>query len=211
MTIIEKKSQLQELWEELTKEEPYAYYEMQFYNNLAEEGKIGAIAFRFPTFEEMCCKDPYIEEEKNISGNVIHIIDMRIYLEFQGSFRGQNLRILNHVYEDAAARTKEDLVQLFKTYFNFIQKKPKIDIYSTLTPTEKVALKGIYQAIGLEGEISISKLIKNVNASRITFNSLLNTLSTHQCAEVVSRGVKGTYIKFIDPILIAHLPEIEEK
>lgn len=195
---------------QLNEKDPYKYYGV-FCSRYQQSGarkpnKIDVVAFKFPTFEEMCSDEGiYVENQTFIDDNLVHILDMRVY--FVEKPTGA-LYVINPLYPKVE-HTKEEVIKLFKAYLNTKQKSKK-DIYSTLTPTERLGLKGIYDTIGLEGEISISKLIQTTQVSRITFNNLLNALATQGCAEVVSRGVRGTYIRIIDPVLISYLVQSKE-
>lgn len=198
---------IEKQWKELTKDEPYSYYVLYFIREL-DNDKISTMAFKFPSYEDLCCSDPYIEEQKFIEGNVVHIVDMRTFFGGHHYLPNGIFRIFNPAYPQINPDqiTKEQVVDLFTKFYNF-EKLKNIDIYSTLTKTERAAARGIYAEIGGEGDISISKLIRATGISRPVFNSLLNTLATSHCAEIAAHGVKGMHIKFIDPILIQHLDQ----
>lgn len=75
--------------------------------------------------------------------------------------------------------------------------KTTIHFREYLTHTEEAALKSIEKEIGFrEGSISISQMIKTYSISRPVYSSLLNKLEKYGIAEIVTQGVKGTYIKF---------------
>ena len=66
-----------------------------------------------------------------------------------------------------------------------------------LTDNEYSALYHIRKEIGVEGNISVVKMIQKTNHSRPVFTSLLAKLEKYSVAEVKNQGVKGTYIKFL--------------
>lgn len=197
---------LQKHWRELTKDEPYKYYCL-FFAHDKNDGTISSIAFKFPTFEEMCCDDPYIEQTITIENNLIYILDMRLYFA-ENYVPLTTYRIFNSYYPQVEANdcTREKVANLFTKFLSF-EKMKQIDVYSTLTKTEKAAARAIYAEIGSEGDISVSKMIQNTGISRPVYNSLLNTLANTHCAEIDAHGVKGTHIKIISPILLEHLTQ----
>lgn len=197
---------LQKHWRELTKNEPYKYYGL-FFAHDKNDGTITSVAFKFPTFEEMCCDDPYIEKTVTIENNLIYILDMRLYFD-ENYVPLTTYRIFNSYYPQVEANdcTREKVANLFTKFFSF-EKMKQIDVYSTLTKTEKAAARAIYTEIGSEGDISVSKMIQNTGISRPVYNSLLNTLANTHCAEIDAHGVKGTHIKIISPTLLEHLTQ----
>lgn len=70
---------------------------------------------------------------------------------------------------------------------------------SSITSREYLALVGIAEEIGDEGNISIVKMIQKIGCSRPVFTSVLTKLTNHHIAIVENQGVKGTHIKFIIP------------
>ena len=197
---------LQKHWRELTKDEPYKYYGL-FFAHDKNDGTITSVAFKFPTFEEMCCDDPYIEKTVTIENNLIYILDMRLYFD-ENYVPLTTYRIFNSYYPQVEANdcTREKVANLFIKFFSF-EKMKQIDVYSTLTKTEKAAARAIYAEIGSEGDISVSKMIQNTGISRPVYNSLLNTLANTHCAEIDAHGVKGKHIKIISPTLLEHLTQ----
>ena len=197
---------LQKHWRELTKDEPYKYYGL-FFAHDKNDGTISSVAFKFPTFEEMCCDDPYTEKTITIENNLIHILDMRLYFDDK-YVPLTTYRVFNTYYPQVEANDckREDVVNLFIKFLSF-EKMKQIDIYSTLTKTERAAARAIYAEIGSEGDISVSKMIQNTGISRPVYNSLLNTLANTHCAEIDAHGVKGTHIKIISPTLLEHLSQ----
>ena len=145
---------LQKHWRELTKDEPYKYYGL-FFAHDENDGTISSVAFKFPTFEEMCCDDQYVEKTVTIENNLIRILDMRLY--FNDKYVPlTTYRVFNTHYPQVEANDckKEEIVNLFTKFLNF-EKMKQIDIYSTLTKTEKEAARAIYDEIGNEGDIYV--------------------------------------------------------
>ena len=91
-------------------------------------------------------------------------------------------------------------------FFNHNEKDyvatPFKDFYDKLTNREIQGLNGIIKRIQNEGDISLFNLIAETGISRPVFTSLLNKLKEYNMAEIVSRGTKGTHIKFLNGNLI---------
>lgn len=75
----------------------------------------------------------------------------------------------------------------------------KDDFIQHLTHAEESALLSITETIKNEGNVTISKLVKDYTISRPVYNNLLLKLQKYNIAEVVNMGAKGTYIKIINP------------
>lgn len=67
-----------------------------------------------------------------------------------------------------------------------------------LTLLEETALETIFQKIGMEGNISVVKMIQETTISRPIWTSLLGKMKEFNFAEVENQGVKGTHIKFLN-------------
>lgn len=70
------------------------------------------------------------------------------------------------------------------------------EFFNALTSNESLAFDAIKQDIGLNGNISIVKMIQKTNLSRPVWTSLLQKMEKFNIAIVKSQGVKGTYIEF---------------
>lgn len=73
------------------------------------------------------------------------------------------------------------------------------DFLQKLTHAEEAALLSIMKTIENEGNIAISKLVKDYVISRPVYNNLLLKLQKYDIAKVANMGAKGTYIQFINP------------
>lgn len=91
-------------------------------------------------------------------------------------------------------------------FFNHNEKDyiqtPFKDFYNKLTNKEIKAINSIIKTIQNEGDVSLSVLIAETGISRPVYISLLNKIKEYNMGDVVSRGVKGTHIKFTNPNLI---------
>ena len=78
------------------------------------------------------------------------------------------------------------------------------DFREKLTSLEEQALDIILNNLeeGHEGNISISQLVAASNLSRPVFKNVLRKMEDNLIAEVENQGVKGTYVKIIDGILL---------
>lgn len=98
------------------------------------------------------------------------------------------------------------VIEILKYSFEDCQLKSsasKEEFYSKLTNAETRAYHSIIKEIGDEGNITISKLVKDNNISRPVYNNLIVKMKDSNIANVVNMGVKGTYIKIIETQLKA--------
>ena len=75
--------------------------------------------------------------------------------------------------------------------------EPKPNVLDILTNAETRAYEHLKAEVGVEGYVSISALVEKTGVSRPTYNNLLSKLKNKGYAEVINKGVKGTYIRFI--------------
>lgn len=93
--------------------------------------------------------------------------------------------------------SKEVNFELEKTFKDIFKASLRDTSYcSFLTELEQEALGAIKAAVGEEGCFSTTKLIEQTGVSRVVFTNLLRKMKECSIAEVQSRGVKGTYVKF---------------
>lgn len=78
------------------------------------------------------------------------------------------------------------------------------DFLENLTTTEEQALDVILENLedGYEGNVSISQLTASSGISRPVFKNVLQKMKNNLIAEIDNRGVKGTYVKIIDGIIL---------
>lgn len=77
----------------------------------------------------------------------------------------------------------------------------KEEFFKQLTHAEERAFNSIVNAIGNEGNITISKLVDENRISRPVYNNLMKKLKEYNIADVLNMGMKGTYIKITNPLL----------
>lgn len=87
------------------------------------------------------------------------------------------------------------LLPLFQEAFIAQTDFDKEGFFKALTDTELIVFKSIRKEIGLEGNISIVKMIQKTNISRPVFTSLLQKMEKFGIARIKNQGVKGTYIE----------------
>lgn len=220
-SIIEKKWILKDIWNQVLRDSQIDYYAIYLYGDAPKEkqednkkatDKILAVLFKFPTFIEMCDGKMCTSETLNIDGNIIKVVDMRLYLQWVERYYEKDDKefygvvFYNPMYQ-AQIYNRKDLAKAFQLHLDVIaEAMPKIDIYQQLTVKERVALQELYNAIGAEGTISISKLIQqSKKVSRMTFNNLLDALAKYKGATVEAHGVKGTYVHITDLNLLDRL------
>lgn len=80
----------------------------------------------------------------------------------------------------------------------------KEEFFKQLTHAEERAFMSIIDSIGSEGNITISKLVDKYGISRPVYNNLIKKMKENKVAEVLNMGMKGTYIKIINPLLEVH-------
>ena len=105
---------------------------------------------------------------------------------------------------------KSTIIKFFNHSEKDYIKTPFKDFYNKITNKEIKALNSIIKYIQNEGDVSLSVLIAETGVSRPVYISLLNKIKEYNMGEVINRGVKGTHIKFTDPVLICG-NYIEEK
>lgn len=111
----------------------------------------------------------------------------------------KNLKI-NNVYRDLIKTSVKEIIKVALT--DMIQDR---DFKETLTDMEKQALNIILDNLEdrHEGNISISQLVAASNISRPVFKNVLQKMKENLIAEIENKGVKGTYVKIIDGILLS--------
>lgn len=82
--------------------------------------------------------------------------------------------------------------------FSFDTPSQEQELIKILTKTELKVLKNIIQDFNgeKEGDIKVSQATERYNISTAVFRTLFYKLKDYRVAEVDSRGVKGTHIKF---------------
>lgn len=122
-----------------------------------------------------------------------------------------------HLYENLLFKFREDisagmesgkpsqhlqtaLVKILRTAWNDTSNVVKF--IKQLTDAEKTGLEGIVAAIGDEGYFSQAKVASAVGISRLTMTNLVAKIETHDVAEVLCGGPKGTYIHFKDDTVL---------
>lgn len=79
----------------------------------------------------------------------------------------------------------------------------KEQFFKQLTNAEQRAYYSIVKEIGVEGNITISKLVEKNSISRPVYNNLIIKMKEYGVATIVSQGMKGTNIKILQPELKA--------
>lgn len=168
-----------------------------------------------PSFENLCL-------EKRTKGMIhyneehIKIEDIRILLDEDRMFfflESKNYIInekYKNFYEDFILNKgliKEGIIEIIKKKYiitSQLQEEKiisKEDFFKKITNMEQKALYSIIKDIGEEGNITISKLVEKNNISRPVYNNLISKMKENNIAEIENQGMKGTYIKIIEPEL----------
>lgn len=114
------------------------------------------------------------------------------------------LNEIDNIISNDKERTlvKSTIIKFFNHNEKDYVKIPFKEFYDKLTNKEIQALNSIIKNIQNEGDVSLSVLIAETGISRPVYISLLNKIKEYNMGEVLSRGVKGTHIKFTNPNLI---------
>jgi ribosomal protein S25 len=111
-------------------------------------------------------------------------------------------------HEAAATALDTGTMEILKASFNFSKSISRKEFMSELSNAETKAYYSIVDEIGVEGNISISTLVKKYCISRPVYNNLIAKMKNKGVAEVFNQGVKGTYVNITNSELIT---EIEER
>ena len=107
---------------------------------------------------------------------------------------------INNTYRDLIKTSVKEVIKIALTDMN-----QERDFRQTLTDMEKQALSIILDNLddGHEGNISISQLVADSSISRPVFKNVLQKMKDNLIAEIENKGVKGTYVKIMDGILLS--------
>lgn len=182
-----------------------------------------------PRFEDVCTSLESISKIWLLDNNgVINARDIRLTYDATKQGHTQTLNILytdnviiNPTYEHLfnklakynrdkiaagarsgipAAELKVAITKICRMAWN--EQSKAIKFIKQLTDAEKLALKGIPNAIGDEGTLKQSKIASAVGVSRLTISNLIAKMQEYEVADVIYLGNKGTYIKLIDDTLL---------
>lgn len=109
------------------------------------------------------------------------------------------------IFEKAQSTLDKGTIEILKKSFEEISDKfcSKKDFFKQLTHAEERAYYSIVKEIHEEGNITISKLVEKNKISRPVYNNLLIKMKENNIANIVNMGMKGTYIKILNPELKA--------
>lgn len=159
------------------------------------------VAFMIPSFSELILSKSMNTEIRAEVGKEIRTVDIREFKDYLQYFTKNPFTVVNYndIFENYFFNSdtiNDGLILLFKTVLNaeFDTGYSEEFFFSQLSHGETKAYESIVAEIGSSGNISISALIKKYNISRPVWSSLLKKMQEFKVAEVVSQGVKGTYI-----------------
>lgn len=168
------------------------------------------MVFIVPSFNELILNKDMNAEIQLVTGKEILTVDIREFKKYSQDFVTNQFSVVNYndIFENyfLCLDTIDDgLILLFKTALN-----AELDagcsedfFFNQLSHGETRAYESIVAEIGSSGNISISAMIKKYNISRPVWTSLLKKMQEYKVAEVVSQGVKGTYINITNTRLRA--------
>lgn len=105
--------------------------------------------------------------------------------------------LLTNENQEQSKKIKNIIEELIKNNINSSQEQ---EIVETLTKTELKSLEFIinYFSNKPEGDIKVNQITNQCGISTVVFRTLFYKLKEYKIAEIDSRGVKGTHIKFKD-------------
>jgi ribosomal protein S25 len=117
-----------------------------------------------------------------------------------------NKNIDSPLYSEAAAALNAGVTEILKASFSddwsiTPTAASKKEFFKKLTNAEIKAYYSIVKEIHEEGNITISKLVEKNSISRPVYNNLITKMKENNIATIVNMGVKGTYIKILEPEL----------
>jgi GTP-sensing pleiotropic transcriptional regulator CodY len=117
-----------------------------------------------------------------------------------------NKNIDSPLCSEAAAALNAGVTEILKASFledgNFSPTAAsKKEFFKKLTNAEIKAYYSIVKEIREEGNITISKLVEKNSISRPVYNNLITKMKENNIATIVNMGMKGTYIKILEPEL----------
>lgn len=168
------------------------------------------IVFMIPSFNELVLNKSITTHIKAVTGKEIQTVDIREFKDYFQDFAKNQFTIVNYgdIFESyflSSDTLNDGLILLFKMALNaeFDAGCSEEFFFNQLSHGETRAYENIVAEIGSSGNISISALIKKYNISRPVWTSLLKKMQEFKVAEVVSQGVKGTYINITNTQLRA--------
>lgn len=166
------------------------------------------IVFMLPSFDELVLKKSLITNVQVTKNKEALTIDVRDFEKYRQDFSTSQFIVVNYndIFENyflSSNMIDEGLILLFKIALNieFENNCSEEFFFNQLSHGETRAYKSIVAEIGNSGNISISAMIKKYNISRPVWTSLLKKMQEYKVADIVSQGVKGTYINIINPQL----------
>lgn len=159
------------------------------------------VVFIIPSFNELILNKSTNTEILLITGKKILTVDIREFKRYFQDFTKNQFSVVNYndIFENYFLNSDtidEGLILLFKTALNaeFDSGCSEEFFFNQLSHGETRAYENVIAEIGSSGNISISAMIKKYNISRPVWTSLLKKMQEFKVADVVSQGVKGTYI-----------------
>lgn len=166
------------------------------------------MVFIVPSFNELILNKDMNTEIQSVTGKEILTVDIREFKKYSQDFITNQFSVVNYndIFENyflCSDIIDDGLILLFKTALSaeFDAGYSEDFFFNQLSHGETRAYKSIVAEIGSSGNISISAMIKKYNISRPVWTSLLKKMQEDKVADVVSQGVKGTYINITNPQL----------
>lgn len=132
--------------------------------------------------------DMILSPYKIINSKYDEILKNNLFINKELLFLSNNENIINQL-----KRSIKDII-----LSSFDLKSQEQELIKILTKTELLILKNIIKDFdgADEGNIKVSQATEKYNASTAVFRTLFYKLKDYRVAEIDSRGVKGTHIKF---------------
>lgn len=159
------------------------------------------VVFMIPSFNELILSKSMNTEIRAEVGKEILTTDIREFKDYLQYFTKNSFTVVNYndIFENYFLNSdtvNDGLILLFKTALSaeFDTGCSEEFFFNQLSHGETRAYESIVAEIGSSGNISISAMIKKYNISRPVWTSLLKKMQEYKVADVVSQGVKGTYV-----------------
>ncbi len=142
-----------------------------------------AITNKIPTCTEMILS-PY----KIINPKYEELLNKKLFINKELLYLSNNDNILKEL--------KKNIKNIIQSSFELPSQEQ--ELINILTKTEIKVLKNIIEDFNgeKEGDIKVSNATNTYKVSTVVFRTLFYKLKNYRVAEIDSRGVKGTHIKF---------------
>lgn len=120
----------------------------------------------------------------------ISFIDSGFMTIIENNFPYKNQSLVSNLFIERV----EEIIEFNINYAKTVDIIP--NFLNRLSKNEIAGLRAIVDTIGEQGNIIVSKMIKDTNISRPVYNSLFAKIKNDKVAEIENHGAKGTFLSF---------------